>query len=89
MALTGSPRADFFVTMVHADALLQAKNLDKACAVARAALDAGTQLKSARCAQYVRRFREALDEKAHGARAAVELAEYAAGHPLWVRGSAA
>jgi tetratricopeptide (TPR) repeat protein len=88
-ALTGSPRSDFFVSMVQAQALLQAGDLDHACSVVREALDAGESLKSARCVQYVRRFRLALGQRAASARGAVELGDYAADNRLWIAGGTA
>lgn len=89
LALTGSPRSDFFVRMVQGQALLQAGDLDQACLVVREALDAGAQLKSARCVQYVRGFRGALDGLSASASAAVDLADYAAGNRLWSAADAA
>jgi transcriptional regulator with XRE-family HTH domain len=86
LALTGSPRSDFFVTMVQAHALLQADDLDQAAAVVRSALDAGRSLQSARCVQYVRRFRTDLDRRAASAALAQDLASYAADNPLWIAG---
>jgi hypothetical protein len=86
LALTGSPRSDFFVTMVQAHSLLQAGGLDEACLVVRGALDAGAQLKSARCVQYVSRFRAALGQGAAKAAVALDLADYAAENRLWIAG---
>ena len=84
LALTGSPRSDFFATMVQAQALLQAGDLDQACVVSRDALDAGAQLRSARCAQYVRRFRTTLERRAATSPVALDLADYAADNRLWI-----
>jgi tetratricopeptide (TPR) repeat protein len=82
-ALTGSPRSDFFVTMVRADGLLLAGNAEHACDVARSALDVGEQLRSARCVRYVRDFRARLDSLAAGSASASDLGEYAAENSLW------
>jgi ATP/maltotriose-dependent transcriptional regulator MalT len=83
-AMSGSHvRSDFFVTMVLADAHLQAGHIDEACRVALDALDLGEQLRSARCVSYLRDFRTAL---APYAKTPVvrELHEQAAEHRLWV-----
>jgi tetratricopeptide (TPR) repeat protein len=77
-----SPRSDLFVTMVLASGQVASGNVEEACAVARRALDLGSQLKSARCAVYVRRFRESL--AVHASTGAVrELEEYGRDSPLW------
>jgi hypothetical protein len=53
-------RSDFFVTMVLADAHLAAGELEQACSVALKALTAGEQIRSARCVNYLREFRQRL-----------------------------
>ncbi|WP_344917010.1 hypothetical protein [Streptosporangium oxazolinicum] len=49
-------RSDFFATMVLADAHLGAGEVEQACLVALDALKVGEQLRSARCASYLREF---------------------------------
>ena len=56
----GSPRSDYFVTMVHAAGHLLDKNVEAACAVASDALTLGARLKSARAPEYYRQFRANL-----------------------------
>jgi tetratricopeptide (TPR) repeat protein len=82
-AAGASVRSDFFVTMVLADGHLGAGKVEQACAVARQALDLGEQLKSGRCVEYLRGFRQRLAPFADVA-AVRELEEYAADHPLWI-----
>jgi hypothetical protein len=53
-------RSDFFATMVLADAHLAAGDLEQGCAVALRALTAGEQIRSARCVNYLREFRQHL-----------------------------
>ena len=53
-------RSDFFATIVLADAYLAAGQLEQACAVALKALAAGEQIRSARCVNYLRDFRQRL-----------------------------
>jgi tetratricopeptide (TPR) repeat protein len=82
-ALTGSPRSDFFVTMVRADGLLLAGDAEQACDIVRSALGVGEQMRSARCVQYMRDFRARLDSLAPGSVVAAELGDYAAENLLW------
>jgi tetratricopeptide (TPR) repeat protein len=85
-ALSGaSARSDFFVTMVLASGYLGlgTAEIEEACRLARTALDLGAQLKSARCAAYLRQFRERLAP--FGSTMAVqELNECAAESALWL-----
>ena len=53
-------RSDFFATMVLADSYLAAGEAEQACATALAALAAGEQIRSGRCVNYLREFREHL-----------------------------
>jgi len=53
-------RSDFFATIVLADAHLAAGHLEQACGVALRALTAGDQIRSARCVNYLREFRQRL-----------------------------
>jgi hypothetical protein len=53
-------RSDFFVAMVLADAQLAAGDMDAACKTALKAFSAGEQIRSARCINYVREFRQHL-----------------------------
>lgn len=83
-----SARSDFFVTMVLADGQLGSGEVEEACSTARSALEIGTLVKSARCAEYVRGFRRRLAPHA-GHSAVRELAEHGAGHALWTTSTAA
>jgi hypothetical protein len=77
-----STRSDFFVTMVQADGLLMAGEVEQACAIAKQALQLGRSVKSARCAQYLQSFRARLAP--HIATPHYrELAATAADHPMW------
>jgi hypothetical protein len=64
-ALTGSPRSDFFVTMVGAESRLMAGNVEGACAIAEDAVAAGARMRSARVVSYLNSFRKALDVVGH------------------------
>jgi hypothetical protein len=79
---TCGDRSDFFVTMVVADAQLQAGEAEQACLAALDALRLGEQLKSARCVRYLRDFRERLSSTASPA-AVHEFQAQAAGSTLW------
>ncbi|MHB1596741.1 MAG: hypothetical protein ACYCO9_21980 [Streptosporangiaceae bacterium] len=57
---TVSPRSQFFATMVLADAYLGAGEVDQACATVLDALKLGEPIRSARCVNYLREFRQAL-----------------------------
>jgi tetratricopeptide (TPR) repeat protein len=90
-AISGtSPRSDFFVMMVKAVAYLdqpktKGADPDAACEAASAALQLGRGVKSARCVQYVKDFREKLGpfEKT---RVAQDLAEANADCVVWQLG---
>jgi transcriptional regulator with XRE-family HTH domain len=75
-------RSDFFATMVLADAHLRAGDVEQACDIALHALSLGEQLKSARCASYLREFRTELS-RIGPTLAARELEEQAVGSTLW------
>jgi hypothetical protein len=75
-------RSDFFVTMVLADAHLTAGDLDRACSVALLALTNGEQIRSARCVNYLREFRQRLLEAGDG-RQAADFHEQATRSRLW------
>jgi transcriptional regulator with XRE-family HTH domain len=53
-------RSDFFATMVLADSYLAAGEAERACATALVAMGAGEQIRSGRCVNYLREFREHL-----------------------------
>jgi hypothetical protein len=53
-------RSDFFATMVLADSYLAAGDAEQACQAAMVALVAGEQIRSGRCVNYVREFRDHL-----------------------------
>ncbi|MHB1594122.1 MAG: hypothetical protein ACYCO9_17215 [Streptosporangiaceae bacterium] len=77
-----SPRSQFFATMVLADAYLSAGEADQACATVLDALKLGEPIRSARCVNYLREFRQAL--AACGATsAATDLDEPAREFRLW------
>ena len=75
-------RSDFFVMMVLADAHLVAGEVERACRVARNALTAGEQIRSARCIGYLREFRQHLAAVGEN-RAAAEFEEQAVSSRLW------
>lgn len=75
-------RSDFFVTMVLADAHLAAGELEQACGVALKALTAGEQIRSARCVNYLREFRQRLTATG-SSRSAARFHEQAASSRLW------
>jgi hypothetical protein len=68
--------------MVPADAHLPAGELDQACDVALRALSEGKQIRSARCVNYVREFRERLIMGGNS-RSAPEFHQQAATVRLW------
>ncbi|GIG85137.1 hypothetical protein [Plantactinospora endophytica] len=83
----GSVRTTFFVTMKLAGGYLDLGEIEEACRTVRHALDLGSQLKSARCEDYVREFRSRASRFA-GHRAYRDLTEGAVGHRLWDRRAA-
>jgi hypothetical protein len=84
---TCGARSDFFVTMVLADAHLQAGDAEQACYVAIEALRLGDQLASARCARYLRDFHTALTPAASSP-AVRDFQEQARTSALWQRATA-
>ncbi|MGI5146200.1 hypothetical protein ACQEVC_07360 [Plantactinospora sp. CA-294935] len=78
----GSVRTTFFVIMKLAGGHLDLGEVEEACRTVRQALDLGSQLRSARCAEYVREFRSRATEFVGNA-AYRDLAEGAVGHRLW------
>ena len=75
----GFVRSDFFATMVLADAYLAAGDLEQACATALRALTEGELIRSARCVNYLRDFRQHLArgrrcDRGHGFRGAAREA---------------
>jgi AcrR family transcriptional regulator len=56
----GFVRSDFFATMVLADAHLAAGDLEQACVTALRAIAAGELIRSGRCVNYLREFRQHL-----------------------------
>ena len=80
---TGFVRSDFFATMVLADAHLAAGELEQGCAVALRALTAGEMIRSARCVNYLREFRQHLG-RAGDATVVTDFHEQARGSRLWV-----
>jgi hypothetical protein len=79
---TCGTRSDFFATMVLADAHLRAGEAEQACRVALDALRLGEQLKSARCASYLREFQADLAPVGSPA-AVLEFEEQAAASAMW------
>ncbi len=59
-------RSDFFVSIVLADAHLAAGDIEQACNVTLHALNAGEQIRSARCVSYLREFMGHLPLRATG-----------------------
>jgi transcriptional regulator with XRE-family HTH domain len=80
---TGFVRSDFFATMVLADAHLAAGELEQGCATALRALTAGEMIRSARCVNYLREFRQHLG-RAGDATVVTDFHEQARGSRLWV-----
>jgi tetratricopeptide (TPR) repeat protein len=75
-------RSDFFAAIVLADAHLAAGEPEQACAVALKALTAGEQIRSARCVNYLREFRQRLARIGRTA-AVADFHEQAANSRLW------
>lgn len=75
-------RSDFFVMMVLADAHLAAGEVERACRIALNALNAGEQIRSARCVGYLREFRQHLSA-AGKIRGIAEFEEQAVNSRLW------
>jgi tetratricopeptide (TPR) repeat protein len=80
-------RSDFFATMVLADAHLRAGDIEQACNVALDALQLGEQLKSARCAGYLREFQADM-RQAGSTRAVRDFTEQARASALWQQAAA-
>ena len=78
----GFIRSDFFATMVLADAHLAAGELEQACATALRALTEGELIRSARCVNYLRDFRQHL-ARAADATAVTDFRERARESRLW------
>jgi hypothetical protein len=75
-------RSDFFAMMVLADAYLGAGEPEQACGTALVALAAGEAIRSGRCVNYLREFRDHL--AGAGDTATVrDFSEQAAGSRLW------
>jgi hypothetical protein len=75
-------RSDFFATMVLADSYLAAGEAEQACQTALAALSAGEQIRSGRCINYLREFRDHL-AVAEGTAAVRDFGEQAVQSRLW------
>jgi hypothetical protein len=75
-------RSDFFATMVLADAHLASGDLEKGCATALRALTAGELIRSGRCVNYLREFRQHL-MKVGDATAVTDFHEQARESRLW------
>jgi hypothetical protein len=78
----GFVRSDFFATMVLADAYLAAGDLEQGSATALRALTAGELIRSGRCVNYLREFRQHL-VRAGDATAVTDFGEQARGSRLW------
>ena len=78
----GFVRSDFFATMVLADAHLAAGDLEQGCATALTALRAGELIRSARCVNYLREFRQHL-ARAADTTVATDFDEQARESRLW------
>lgn len=68
--------------MVLADALLGAGDLEQACDVTLRALAAGEQIRSARCINYLREFRQHLT-RAADSDSVIQFSERARASRLW------
>jgi hypothetical protein len=78
------PRSDFFVTMVLADGYADQGDPEQACQAALRALHLGEALTSARCAAYMREFRQRL-ERFDGNPAVRDFQDQAAAFTLWAK----
>jgi transcriptional regulator with XRE-family HTH domain len=74
-------RSDFFATIVLADAHMAAGEIEQACGVALKALTAGEQIRSARCINYLREFRNRLTRTSDSS-VVIEFNEQASGASL-------
>ena len=79
----GFVRSDFFAAMVLADAYLGAGELEQGCATALRALTAGELIRSGRCVNYLREFRQHL-VRAGDATVVTDFHEQARGSRLWL-----
>jgi hypothetical protein len=75
-------RSDFFAMMVLADAYLGAGEPEQACGTALVALAAGEPIRSGRCVNYLREFRDHL-ARAGDTATVREFSERALGSRLW------
>jgi transcriptional regulator with XRE-family HTH domain len=75
-------RSDFFAAMVLADSYLAAGEAEQACQTALTALTAGEQIRSGRCVNYLREFRDHL-VIAGGTAAVRDFGEQAMQSRLW------
>jgi transcriptional regulator with XRE-family HTH domain len=75
-------RSDFFATLVLADSYLASGEVERACEAALAALVAGEQIRSGRCVNYLREFRDHL-AVADGTAAVLDFGEQAVQSRLW------
>ncbi|WP_228456050.1 hypothetical protein [Streptomyces durbertensis] len=76
-------RSDFFATMVQAEAYINQGEVGHGCEVALNALSLGEGLKSARCLQYVREFRDRVTDRMRRAAEFRDFAARARGFRLW------
>ncbi|SED17905.1 hypothetical protein SAMN05216532_3697 [Streptomyces sp. 2231.1] len=76
-------RSDFFATMVQAEAYINQGEIARGCEIAKTALQLGEGLKSARCLQYVREFRERVSPMMRGAVEFRTFTEEARTFRLW------
>jgi transcriptional regulator with XRE-family HTH domain/tetratricopeptide (TPR) repeat protein len=74
-------RSDFFVSIVLADALLGAGDIEQACSVTLRALAEGEQIRSARCVSYLHEFMRHLPTTVN--RILVDFHQQAAEWRLW------
>ena len=77
----GLARSDFFVTLVLADAQLASGDVEEACGTALHALNAGEQIRSARCIGYLREFMTHLPASSNSA--LTDFREQASESRLW------
>jgi hypothetical protein len=75
-------RSDFFATMVLADSYLAAGEAEQACETALVAITAGEKIRSGRCVNYLREFREHL-AVADGTAAVADFSQQALQSRLW------
>lgn len=79
----GNSRSDFFASMILAGSYLSQGCLEQGYRIALDALSLGEGLKSARCLQYTRRFRDLITPRLSASATTAEFSEQARQFRLW------